>query len=197
MAKCDWLGLLSSALLVVVPATVHSGELTKGNRAAFAIRHAGSCGDVKTRLWNGCRSKSHLRIRPRFGPFDQTRKTSPRQSLLLDQQLQSHRVFQGNGKPGPESRGRGCRSFALRDKELWKLDFSRFSLSKSSSTGSNPFLRIQPVRAAITVVFPTPPLPPGVNSICDRCVIRTRLVCSCFPVAASRSGRWGARWAYY
>jgi len=53
MAKCDWLGLLSSALLVVVPATVHSGELTKGDRAAFAIRHAGSCGDVKTRLWNG------------------------------------------------------------------------------------------------------------------------------------------------
>jgi hypothetical protein len=53
MAKGDWLGLLSSAILVVMPATVHSGELTKGDRAPFAIRPVGSCGDVKTRLWNG------------------------------------------------------------------------------------------------------------------------------------------------
>jgi hypothetical protein len=53
MAKGDWLGLLSSAILVVMPATVHSGGLTKGERAAFAIRPVGSGGDVKTRLWNG------------------------------------------------------------------------------------------------------------------------------------------------
>jgi hypothetical protein len=51
MAKGDWLGLLSSAILVVIAAPAHSGELTK-NHAAFAMRPAGSCGDVKTRLWS-------------------------------------------------------------------------------------------------------------------------------------------------
>jgi hypothetical protein len=52
MAKGDWLGFLSSAILVVIPATAHSGELTKGH-AAFAIKRVGSYGDVKTRLWSG------------------------------------------------------------------------------------------------------------------------------------------------
>jgi hypothetical protein len=53
MAKGDWLGFLSSVILVVSPAPAHSGELTKGDRAAFAIRPVGSPGDVKTRLWSG------------------------------------------------------------------------------------------------------------------------------------------------
>jgi hypothetical protein len=53
MAKGDWLGLLSCAILIVIPAPAHSGELTKGDRAAFAIRPVGSSGDVKTRLWSG------------------------------------------------------------------------------------------------------------------------------------------------
>ena len=53
MAKGDWLGFLSSAILVVIPAPAHSGELTKGDRAAFAIRPVGRSGDVKTRLWSG------------------------------------------------------------------------------------------------------------------------------------------------
>jgi hypothetical protein len=53
MANGDWLGFLSSAILVVIPAPAHSGELTKGDRAAFAIRPVGSSGDVKTRLWGG------------------------------------------------------------------------------------------------------------------------------------------------
>jgi hypothetical protein len=53
MAKGDWLGFLSIAILVVIPAPAHSGELTKGDRAAFAIRPVGSSGDVKTRLWSG------------------------------------------------------------------------------------------------------------------------------------------------
>ena len=53
MAKGDWLGFLSSAILVVIPAPAHSGELTKADHAAFAIRPMGSSGDVKTRLWSG------------------------------------------------------------------------------------------------------------------------------------------------
>src|ERR1700747_2058648 len=53
MAKGDWLGLLSSAILVFIPARGHSGELTNEDYAAFAIRPEGSCGDVKTRLWSG------------------------------------------------------------------------------------------------------------------------------------------------
>jgi hypothetical protein len=53
MAKGDWLGFLSSAILVLIPAPANSGELTKGDRAAFAIRPVGSSGDVKTRLWSG------------------------------------------------------------------------------------------------------------------------------------------------
>jgi len=36
---------------------------------------------------------------------------------------------------------------------------------------AQPFVLIHAVKAAITVVFPTPPLPPWVNSICDRFVI--------------------------
>ena len=53
MAKGDWLALLSSAILVVIPAPAHSGELTEGDRAAVAISPVGSSGDVKTRLWSG------------------------------------------------------------------------------------------------------------------------------------------------
>ena len=53
MAKSDWLVLLGSAVLVVIPAPAHSGELTKGDHAAFAIKPVGSCGDVKTQLWSG------------------------------------------------------------------------------------------------------------------------------------------------
>jgi hypothetical protein len=53
MAKGDWLVLLGSAVLVIIPAPAHSGELTKGDYAAFAIKLEGSCGDVKTRLWSG------------------------------------------------------------------------------------------------------------------------------------------------
>ena len=53
MAKCDWLGLLSVTILVVIPAPAHSGELTKADHAAFAIKSVGSGGDVKTRLWDG------------------------------------------------------------------------------------------------------------------------------------------------
>src|SRR5260370_19215553 len=53
MAKGDWLVLLGSAVLVIIPAPAHSGELTKRNYAAFAIKPEGSCGDVKTRLWSG------------------------------------------------------------------------------------------------------------------------------------------------
>jgi hypothetical protein len=53
MAKGDWLGFLSSAILVVIPAPAHSEELTKGDHTAFAIRPVGSSGDVKTRLWSG------------------------------------------------------------------------------------------------------------------------------------------------
>jgi hypothetical protein len=47
MAKGDWLGFLSSAILVVISAPAHSGELTKGDRAAGAISPVGSSGDVK------------------------------------------------------------------------------------------------------------------------------------------------------
>jgi hypothetical protein len=53
MAKGDWLVLLGSVVLVLIPAPAHSGELTNGDYAAFAIRPEGSCGDVKTRLWSG------------------------------------------------------------------------------------------------------------------------------------------------
>jgi hypothetical protein len=53
MAKSDWLVLLGSAVLVLIPAPAHSGELTKGDHAAFAIKPEGSCGDVKTQLWGG------------------------------------------------------------------------------------------------------------------------------------------------
>src|SRR6201997_4893676 len=53
MAKGDWLVLLSSLVLVLIPAPAHSGGLTNGDYAAFAIRPEGSCGDVKTRLWSG------------------------------------------------------------------------------------------------------------------------------------------------
>jgi hypothetical protein len=53
MAKSDWLVLLGSAVLVVIPAPVRSGELSKGDHAVFAIKPMGTCGDVKTRLWSG------------------------------------------------------------------------------------------------------------------------------------------------
>ena len=53
MAKGDWLVLLGSVVLVLIPAPAHSGELTNEDYAAFAIRPKGSCGDVKTRLWSG------------------------------------------------------------------------------------------------------------------------------------------------
>ena len=53
MAKGDWVGLFSSAILIVIPAPAHSGELTKGDHAALAIGPLASCGDVKTRLWSG------------------------------------------------------------------------------------------------------------------------------------------------
>jgi hypothetical protein len=53
MVKGKWLAALSGAILVVIPAPAHSGELTKGDRAAFAIRPVGRSGDVKTRLWSG------------------------------------------------------------------------------------------------------------------------------------------------
>jgi hypothetical protein len=53
MAKSDWLVLLGSAVLVVIPASVRSGELSKGDHAVFAIKPVGTCGDVKTRLWSG------------------------------------------------------------------------------------------------------------------------------------------------
>src|ERR1700751_1159749 len=53
MAKGDWLVLLGSVVLVLIPASAHSGELSNGDYAAFAIRPEGSCGDVKTRLWSG------------------------------------------------------------------------------------------------------------------------------------------------
>ena len=51
MAKIDWLVVLGSAALVVIPASVRSEGLTKGDRAVFAIKPVGTCGDVKTRLW--------------------------------------------------------------------------------------------------------------------------------------------------
>jgi len=51
MAKSDWLVLLGSALLFAIPAPVHSEDPAEGDRAAFAIKHVGTCGDVKTRLW--------------------------------------------------------------------------------------------------------------------------------------------------
>jgi hypothetical protein len=53
MAKSDRSVLLSSAVLVIIPALAHSGELTKGDHAAFAIKPEGRRGDVKTRLWSG------------------------------------------------------------------------------------------------------------------------------------------------
>jgi hypothetical protein len=53
MAKSDWFVLLGSAVLVVITAPAYSGELTKGNHAAFAIKPVGRGGDVKTRLWDG------------------------------------------------------------------------------------------------------------------------------------------------
>jgi hypothetical protein len=53
MAKSDWLVLLGGALLFVIPAPVHSEDPTEGDRAAFAIKPVGTCGDVKTRLWGG------------------------------------------------------------------------------------------------------------------------------------------------
>jgi len=53
MAKGDWLGLLSSAALLLIASPAHSGELSKADRAAFAIKPEGSRGDVKTRLWSG------------------------------------------------------------------------------------------------------------------------------------------------
>jgi len=53
MAKSDWLVLLGSAVLVVIPAPVRSGELSKGDHAVFAIKPMGTCGDLKTRLWSG------------------------------------------------------------------------------------------------------------------------------------------------
>ena len=52
MAKNDWFVLLGTAVLVVIAAPGHSGELTKEDHAAFAIKPEGSCGDVKTRLWS-------------------------------------------------------------------------------------------------------------------------------------------------
>jgi hypothetical protein len=53
MAKSDRLVLLGSAVLVVIPAPVHSGELSKGDHAVFVIKPMGTCGDVKTQLWSG------------------------------------------------------------------------------------------------------------------------------------------------
>jgi hypothetical protein len=53
MAKSDWLVLLGSAILVVIPAPVHSGELSKGDHAVFAIKPMGTRGDVKTQMWSG------------------------------------------------------------------------------------------------------------------------------------------------
>ncbi|MBV8330447.1 MAG: hypothetical protein JO251_20880 [Verrucomicrobia bacterium] len=53
MAKSDWFVLLGSAFLVVIATAAHSGELSKADRAAFAIKPEGSRGDVKTRLWSG------------------------------------------------------------------------------------------------------------------------------------------------
>ena len=53
MATGDWLGFLSSVILVVIPAPAHSGALTTGDHVAFAIRPVRSSGDVKTRLWSG------------------------------------------------------------------------------------------------------------------------------------------------
>jgi hypothetical protein len=53
MAQSDWLVVLGSAALVVIPAPVRSEGLTKGDRAVFAIKPVGTCGDVKTRLWSG------------------------------------------------------------------------------------------------------------------------------------------------
>jgi len=41
MAKGDWLVLLGSVVLVLIPAPAHSGELTNGDYAAFAIRPEG------------------------------------------------------------------------------------------------------------------------------------------------------------
>ena len=52
LGEC-WLGFLSSAILIVIPAPAHSGQLTKGDHAAFAIRSVGRSGDIKTRLWSG------------------------------------------------------------------------------------------------------------------------------------------------
>jgi hypothetical protein len=53
MAKGNWLVLLGSVVLVIIPAPGHSGELSNGDHAAFTIKPEGSCGDVKTRLWSG------------------------------------------------------------------------------------------------------------------------------------------------
>ena len=53
MVKGKWLAVLGSAVLVVIPAPVHSGELSKGDHAVFAIKPMGTCGDVKTQLWSG------------------------------------------------------------------------------------------------------------------------------------------------
>src|SRR5260370_33126728 len=53
MAQSGSLVLLGSAVLAVIPAPADSGELTKGDHAAFAIKPVGSCGDVKTQLWGG------------------------------------------------------------------------------------------------------------------------------------------------
>jgi hypothetical protein len=53
MAKSDWLVLLASAVLVLIPAPAHSGKLSKGDHAVFAIKPVGTCGDVKTQMWSG------------------------------------------------------------------------------------------------------------------------------------------------
>jgi hypothetical protein len=53
MEKGEWLGLLGSAALFLIASSAHSGELTKRDHAAFAIRPVGSGGNVKTRLWSG------------------------------------------------------------------------------------------------------------------------------------------------
>jgi len=53
MARRDWLVVLGSAALVAIPAPVRSEGLTKGDRAVFAIKPVGICGDVKTQLWSG------------------------------------------------------------------------------------------------------------------------------------------------
>jgi hypothetical protein len=53
MAKSDWLVFLGSTVLIVIVAPARCAELCKGDHAAFAIKPAGSCGDVKTRLWSG------------------------------------------------------------------------------------------------------------------------------------------------